>query len=267
MMQPIIRESALHPYVRNVWILENHDIPETPHKLKFFADGCPGLMFQQSESGVRIDEEVLSPFLLYGQTVKPIEMKCTGSYKMIILILHPNALHALFALNASDLTDTCLDMQSYSVHSKAVGSALIASATTEERVRIMEAFLLRQASQAKGDQEIQHMTSFIMNSNGSLPVKHLQARIEMSERTFERKFIRQVGVPPKLFSKIIRFSSSIRQIDIGDYSKLSDIAYENGYADQSHFVRSFKEFTSITPRAYKKKQIEENKQFDGFVQV
>jgi AraC-like DNA-binding protein len=33
---------------------------------------------------------------------------------------------------------------------------------------------------------------------------------------------------------------------------LSDIAFENGYADQSHYVRAFKEFTNITPKDYLK---------------
>jgi len=32
--------------------------------------------------------------------------------------------------------------------------------------------------------------------------------------------------------------------------KLSDVAYENGYADQSHFIRSFREFTGYTPSQY-----------------
>lgn len=266
-MKPIIRKSALNKYIKNIWILENHDIEKTDHSLKFFADGCSGLMFQQTESGVFIEDKALSSFLLYGQTVKPIEMKCSGSYKMIVFVLYPYAIHALFGLNASELTDTCLDMRTYSAHSKEVESNLKQAASTEEQIAIMETFLSNQATSAKADPRIQHMTTFMMNSNGTYTVKDLQETTEMSERTFERKFARQVGVPPKLFSKIVRFHSSIRQMDKGNYEKLSDVAYENGYSDQSHFVRNFKEFTSITPRAYKSKRISDNQPLDGFMQV
>lgn len=266
-MKPIIRKSALNKYIKNIWILENHDITKNDHSLKFFADGCSGLMFQQTESGVFIEDKALSSFLLYGQTVKPIEMKCSGSYKMIVFVLYPYAIHALFGLNASALTDTCLDMKTYSALSKEVESNLKQADSTEEQIGIMETFLSNQATSAKADLQIQHMTTFMMNSKGTYTVKDLQETTEMSERTFERKFVRQVGVPPKLFSKIVRFHSSIRQMDKGNYEKLSDIAYENGYSDQSHFVRNFKEFTSITPRAYKSKRISDNQSPDGFIQV
>ncbi|MCF2490723.1 helix-turn-helix domain-containing protein [Dyadobacter sp. CY347] len=265
-MKPIIRESTLKKYIKNIWVLENHDIEKTDHSLKFFADGCSGLMFQQTESGVYIGDKALSSFLLYGQTVKPIEMKCSGSYKMIVFVLYPYAIHALFGINACELTDTCLDMLSYSSDSNGVEENLRKAVTTEEQVSLMEAFLLKQASAANADQQIQNMTMFMMNSNGTYSIKDLQQKTEMSERTFERKFATQVGVPPKLFSKIVRFHSSIRQMDKGKYEKLSDVAYENGYADQSHFVRNFKEFTSITPRAYKSKKSKEKKPVDGSVQ-
>ncbi|MCE7064863.1 helix-turn-helix domain-containing protein [Dyadobacter sp. CY326] len=252
-MQPIIRPSVLTKYIKNIWILENHDIQQTDHSLKFFADGCSGLMFQQSQSGVYIEEKPLSDLLLYGQTVQPIELKCTGSYKMIVFILYPYAVHALFGLKACSLTDTCLDMRTYSETSEQVANALIQAHSTDDQVKIMEAFLQAQASNSSPDLEIEEMTTFIMNANGAVTVKDLQQESDMSERTLERRFTRQIGVSPKLFSKIIRFQSSIKQMDAGDYKKLSDVAYENGYADQSHFVRNFKEFTHITPRAYKPK--------------
>jgi len=34
------------------------------------------------------------------------------------------------------------------------------------------------------------------------------------------------------------------------FQNLSDIAYDNDYADQSHYIRAFKEFTNITPKEY-----------------
>jgi AraC-like DNA-binding protein len=34
------------------------------------------------------------------------------------------------------------------------------------------------------------------------------------------------------------------------FEKLTDVAYDNGFADQSHFIRSFREFTNVTPNTY-----------------
>ncbi|TSJ47977.1 helix-turn-helix domain-containing protein [Fluviicola chungangensis] len=36
----------------------------------------------------------------------------------------------------------------------------------------------------------------------------------------------------------------------GHFEKITDVAYANGYFDQSHYIRSFKEFTNTTPNGY-----------------
>ena len=53
---------------------------------------------------------------------------------------------------------------------------------------------------------------------------------------------------PKHFSKIIQFQVSLNQLQANDYSKLSDIVYDNGFADQSHFIRVIKAYTGKTPK-------------------
>ncbi|HEY5825191.1 MAG TPA: AraC family transcriptional regulator, partial [Cyclobacteriaceae bacterium] len=54
---------------------------------------------------------------------------------------------------------------------------------------------------------------------------------------------------PKLYGKINRFQHSLGLINQKDTS-LTDIAYEAGYFDQSHFIREFKSFTGVTPSSY-----------------
>jgi AraC-like DNA-binding protein len=63
-------------------------------------------------------------------------------------------------------------------------------------------------------------------------------------------FERNIGVAPNLYRRICQFNSAFTQLNIRNHQKLSDIAFQNGYADQSHYIRSFKEFTNITPKEY-----------------
>jgi AraC-like DNA-binding protein len=254
-MEPVIKQSILPRYVKNIWTLENHDFENTDHSLKFFADGCPGLMFSQAQSGIFIGDQELSTFFLYGQTVKPIEIVTKGSYKIVVFILHPHVVNTLFGINANDLTDTCMDMNQFSAFAKETGSQLMAAGNMEEQIRIMEAFIGSLANSGAQDPLMERATRFIMDSKGEAPLREVQRVFKISERTFERRFSQHVGITPKLFSKICRFDSSIKQLEKGNYEKLSDIAYENGYADQSHFVRTFKEFTNTTPREHQSKKI------------
>jgi AraC-like DNA-binding protein len=45
----------------------------------------------------------------------------------------------------------------------------------------------------------------------------------------------------------------------GQFDNLTDVAFENDFADQSHFIRSFKEFTQLTPKDYIKSGLKRKK--------
>ena len=52
-----------------------------------------------------------------------------------------------------------------------------------------------------------------------------------------------------------RFQNGLNQLLYhGDFSKLSDIAYQNGYFDQMHYIRDFKRFTGRTPQEFIQKR-------------
>jgi AraC-like DNA-binding protein len=95
----------------------------------------------------------------------------------------------------------------------------------------------------------------------SLFEKELQQKTQLSERSLERKFKDSVGISPKLFARIIRFQETLNQMRNNKYEKLSDIAYENDYADQAHFIRVFKEFTGFSPLDFKRQAKEDVENF------
>jgi AraC-like DNA-binding protein len=57
-------------------------------------------------------------------------------------------------------------------------------------------------------------------------------------------------VSPNQFRRIVQFNRAFRQLNEKRFSHLAGIAYDNGYADQSHFNRSFREFTHQTVTQY-----------------
>jgi AraC-like DNA-binding protein len=104
----------------------------------------------------------------------------------------------------------------------------------------------------QADEAVQYAIGQIMHAKGNLALKDLQQKLQLSERTLERKFNQAIGISPKLFSRICRFQESLQQLRAGNYDKLSDVAYEQAYFDQSYFIRVFKEFTGFSPLEFKK---------------
>jgi methylphosphotriester-DNA--protein-cysteine methyltransferase len=68
---------------------------------------------------------------------------------------------------------------------------------------------------------------------------------EVSLRTARRRFLLTTGLPFKLISQIERAKQAATLLEQG--SSLLEVAYQVGYADQSHMSRSLKHFIGYTP--------------------
>lgn len=69
-----------------------------------------------------------------------------------------------------------------------------------------------------------------------------------SHKHFIRLFERAVGLPPKLYTRVLRMASALPLLQ-GDES-LARIALRAGYSDQAHFSREFRALSGLTPSAY-----------------
>jgi AraC-like DNA-binding protein len=65
---------------------------------------------------------------------------------------------------------------------------------------------------------------------------------------FVRSFSRKIGLPPKSYQTQIRLARARRLLAEG--KPATWVAYECGFADQSHLSRRFKEFYGLTPGAF-----------------
>jgi len=76
-------------------------------------------------------------------------------------------------------------------------------------------------------------------------VRHLAARLDLSERYLERSFQAMFGMSPKRFARIARIERvwSAR----GQGASWADIAYAAGFTDQAHMVNDFTEIVGVPP--------------------
>ncbi len=245
---------GLQPYVKSVLSVQKFGFDNELHSIPYYADGCPGIMYIESDNRALLNKtEKLSSLFLYGQSIKPIEILSKGSYSTIIFYLYPHAIKSLFGIGAHELTDDCLDFELMPfTDAKNVKNKLIETETIDSKIEEVSRFLLGLASTQNIaiDTCLVHATSNLIETNGCISLKTLREELKVSERTFERKFKEYVGISPRMFARICKFQSVLGQLRSADYSKLSDVAYNHDFSDQSHFIRTFKEFTGMTPTEY-----------------
>lgn len=250
---------ALKPYVKYFWCLQNTCSGISQKNFRTIADGCPGLIFQNKDSGIFSKNDTPLPgIFLFGPTTKYAAINITGNFNTIGAYFYPNALKSVFGFNAFELTDSCLDAdmiaQKYALH---LSDQLQNISTPENQIKALSFFLMKELNANKKDDLLmQHALNMIIFEGGNVSITKLRQHLNISERNFERRFKQYVGISPKLFSRICLFQKTLKQLQNNQFNKMSDIAFDNDYSDQSHFIRTFKEFAGFSPQQYQAQSIE-----------
>ncbi len=254
-MQVLPIHTSLAPFVKEILLLESKE--DTKHTLPFYADGFAGIAYTKSQNPFYIQplNKKLSNFYLFGQTIDPMQLIVEGSYKMIALRLYPFASRILIGVDPKELNDDCYNL--HQVKNINTGKTVKQLDETDDNAEIITILIdyfneLLQNASRDPDNRVRLATNLILKANGAISIKEIRDRLYITERTLERNFLKEIGVTPKQFAKIIQFSTSMKQMSEADYISLTDVAYDSGYTDQSHFIRSFKQFTGKTPKEIQK---------------
>lgn len=245
-IKSIVPNESIALYVKDILVYNNLN-KDVCTVLPFFADGYPGLIYHTALNKMTLLPvgQLMKPFFIYGQTLHPIELIVEGQFQMVIFQLFPFALRTLFDLDAQSLNENCYDLTDSEI---ATVNKLGGDNSDEHYVNSITEFISAKIkSITKQDDLVKESIRLILESGGTISIKEITVKLNVSERSLQRRFKLQAGISPKKFSKIIQFQASLEQLNNEEYLKLGQIAFENGYADQSHFIRIFRQFTGKTP--------------------
>jgi AraC-like DNA-binding protein len=231
---------ALRQIVRYFWSIEQGDESAIPSRYVLFAESSPSLVFFHAANSC----------LLAGQTTSFRETLVSGKFTMVGACLYPYAIPLLFRLPAGELANTAFDFDAVAgKESRLLSERVIGASNLQEKIQILTNYFLGKVTGiAVVKRSIHGCVQEIIHNGGQPDVQHITRHLGVSTRQTERKFNESVGFSPKLFSRLIRFHSSLKFS--GTDQSLTEIAYHSGYFDQSHFIREFKQFSGINPGKY-----------------
>lgn len=242
---PIIADSV-SGYVKGILVIENYQ-GRKPFTLPLFANGTPTLVFQTTKGQLKNQSNYLT---LFGQTVLPDQLFLDGEFTLIAYFLTPQSLPSLFGIQANELTDNPVDLNLV-VGNSALQEQLLNAKTLNKKLSLLDDYVTGLIAKAKLDTNRSKyaIEKILQNPVGNI-LAQVQSELCMTERSFQRWFDKNVGVSPNQFRRISQFNKAFQQLNNGQFKSLTDIAFNNGYADQSHYIKVFKEFTLITPTEY-----------------
>ena len=237
----------LSEYVQDILVIENYHVT-VPFRLPLFANGTPTLLFHTAQGQIKKNSGYLT---LFGQTILPDKLLIKDNFTLIAYFLKPYSLISLFGISAQELTDKPVDFTLLSKRAD-LQEQLLNSGTAGEMILVLDNYLFSLTPKNNKDKPlIKYAAEKILKGPTRHILRDVQKDIRVTERTLQRMFEKNIGVSPNQFRKILQFNRAFQQLNNRQFQNLSDIAYDNGYTDQSHYIRAFKEFTNITPKEYR----------------
>ena len=222
-----ILKNELEPFVNCIMTEESYAANAHTH-IPLYADGYPGIMFQQTANGFYLlpKKKKLSELFLFGQTLEPVSLDVEGPYKFIVFQLYPFASKYLLGVDPKELNDECFDLLTLKhIDVEVYRRQLINSDNLEQQVAIIAELILQliKFNKVTENDKIQQAIAIILEHNGKIKVQELLEQLYMTERTFERNFMLQVGLTPKQFARIIQFQCALHKLTDEKINKLVEV--------------------------------------------
>src|SRR5262245_51065274 len=123
--------------------------------------------------------------------------------------------------------------------------------TVEMKFRVLEKWLMQIAARPlKHHPSVSFAIREFEREPGLRSSAQVAESVNLSQRRCIQLFQDEVGLTPKLYSRVKRFQKVISTIHKQHTIDWVEVALSSGYFDQSHFNHDFKEFSGLSPTEY-----------------
>lgn len=235
----------LRPYIACYWESnrESNYSPINGETKRVVPDGCVDIIFDAKGLNASFKGEVV------GTMDRVLILSEYGYVRNFGVRFLPGCAHMFIKIPLIEIKNSSASLTSiWSKEAEIIEELMSDSKSTLDRINIMEDCLKKILyDNTLVDYSLLNILTRIYKSKGNVRLKNIASRELISQRQIHRSFINWIGLNPKSFIKVIRlqtiYNDALRNID----TNIFHIALNNGYYDQSHFIRDFKKFYGDTP--------------------
>jgi AraC-like DNA-binding protein len=177
-----------------------------------------------------------------------------GVTTLLNIHFKPVGFFHIFNIRPQELIDKMVDNEELlSKEVLLVQEQLHEAPTLKDCITLLEKFLINKIVSQKPKYRhrgIVWAADLLIQQKGFCSIKKLAHHCNMTLQTFEVQFIEQVGLSPKIFSRLLRFGLAVDLKLYQPDKSWTQIAHTCGYFDQAHFIKEFKKFTFLTPNKF-----------------
>jgi len=187
--------------------------------------------------------------LIVGPQLSRVDITMGHDHLVIAVFFKPGGLHRLLGMPMNELADDSLDASLlWSSDIRRVDEQLRQLNDYDQMQQIVETFLLEQFRRRKiGKHPVDTALKHLLILDKPVSLDYLADQACLSPRQFERQCYERLGMGPKMFSRVARFSKAFRLKEKRPDLDWLEVALRCGYYDFQHMLRDFKAFAGSTP--------------------
>lgn len=251
----------LRNLVRSLWYAST---PSVEHRReRFLPTGCAHIVLTLSrdfltECAEDQPDRRSAPAMLVGQRSRYEIIAAADFVDLAGVLFVPGATPFFLGDRADLVSNRNLPLdQIWPGYTDHLRSRMLESAHPEARLEILEGCLTAlfntRCSQRAMDPHpaVRFALEQFELCSPDLSIAELARRSGWSERRFSQLFREQVGFRPKLWHRLQRFRSAVRQLHAAVQVAPAELAMQCGFYDQAHLANEFRAFSGMDLTAYK----------------
>ncbi|MEJ8819984.1 helix-turn-helix domain-containing protein [Lacibacter sp. H407] len=254
-----IPHPLLQEFVQCIMLVHAEVDPDAPAVICPYPPTPQNSLFFYINDRIKVQLEGTDTYIeqprsvIVGPQLNRVRIDVDHDHKAVRVGFHPGGLHRLLGLSLADMIDGSYDAEDvFGAELKELNNKLQEADGFDAIKDVVEHFLLQKVKSLKQVLPFDQAMLELVRSEGSISIEKIASLACLSLRQFERVSKERIGLPPKLFARIIRFSKAYRIRESSPDISWTKIAHECNYFDQMHLIRDFKQFAGVAPGVIEK---------------
>lgn len=186
--------------------------------------------------------------VLTGPQFSRVNIKVHRQLQAIRVDFLPGGLYRLLGIPMHELFDSGFDaLVFFDSGCKTLNEQLKNLSNLETGKKLVENYLLSLLPVFSIAMPFDAALMTLLKNDGQISIEQTASLACLSLKQFERKCRERIGMSPKMYARILRFSKAYRLHEADPTISWTKIAHEAAYFDQMHLIRDFKVFAGVNP--------------------